>query len=372
MAGHRGRLARRLRRQLVKRAVRAATGGLSLRNLALAGGAAAAVAAVLVIGFVVLIVAIGGQRVAVAETGTGAFSCTPSALGQQQIPVPFLPVYEHAAARFKLGEYGAWILAGMHQVETNFHDGPIESVAHALGPMQFLPNTWSKGAVATDQRVVVPEVPIDPERSRDGGQGYGTDGNGDAIADINNVQDAIHSTARMLYDNGAPEDWNRAIFAYNHAGWYVAKVLAAAERLRGVCQVTGPAGTAIPVGGVAGSPKDVIDTVVLPLSNAMGVPRTVAQNDAANAAHGPTVSGGHSDHQGPPNLRWAADMSNGGSPTPEMDRLAQALADRFGIPWDGAGLVSATRGRYRMQLIYRTTAGGNHFNHVHFGLELLG
>ena len=88
-----------------------------------------------------------------------------------------------------------------------------------------------------------------------------------------------------------------------------------------------------------------------------------------NAAHGTTNTGNRSDHQGPPNVAWAADISNGGSPTPEMDKLARSLAHRFGIPWSGSGLVNATIGGYRYQLIYRTTQGGNHFNHVHFGVK---
>jgi hypothetical protein len=82
-----------------------------------------------------------------------------------------------------------------------------------------------------------------------------------------------------------------------------------------------------------------------------------------------TVTGGRSDHQGPPTVAWAADISNGGSPTPEMDRLARRLAQRFGIDWRGSGLVNAAHSGYRFQLIYRTYVGGNHFNHVHFGVR---
>ena len=108
---------------------------------------------------------------------------------------------------------------------------------------------------------------------------------------------------------------------------------------------------------------------MLPICRQCGVPRTTAQNDASNAAHGPTVSGSLSDHQGPPSRAWAADMSNGGSPTPEMDKLARELAKRFQISWNGFGLVSATHSGYRFQLIYRTNEGGNHFNHVHFGVK---
>lgn len=133
-----------------------------------------------------------------------------------------------------------------------------------------------------------------------------------------------------------------------------------------------------PGGAIDGSPKQIIDTVVLPLSRAVGVPRSVAENDAANERHGPTTSGGRSDHQGPPDEAWAADMSNGTSPTPEMDRLATALAERFGLrPLDlrTTGVAgsrqesSRTSGGYRIQLIYRSRLGGNHDNHVHLGVR---
>jgi hypothetical protein len=123
------------------------------------------------------------------------------------------------------------------------------------------------------------------------------------------------------------------------------------------------------VGPIEGTPKHIVDGIVLPIAQQCGINRSVAENDAANARHGPTNTGGTSDHQGPGHVAWAADISNGGSPTPEMDKLARRLADRFDIPWSGSGLVTATHGGYRYQLIYRTMQGGNHFNHVHFGVR---
>jgi peptidoglycan hydrolase-like protein with peptidoglycan-binding domain len=120
---------------------------------------------------------------------------------------------------------------------------------------------------------------------------------------------------------------------------------------------------------IEGTPKHIIDTVVLRIAQECGIHRSPAENDAANARHGTTVSGGRSDHQGPPAVAWAADISNGGSPTPEMDKLARSLAKRFNIAWPGFGLVNATHDGYRFQLIYRTSIGGNHYNHVHFGVR---
>ena len=122
-------------------------------------------------------------------------------------------------------------------------------------------------------------------------------------------------------------------------------------------------------GPIEGTPEHIIDNIVLPIAPKCGIHRTPAENDAANARHGATNTGGRSDHQGPGNVAWAADMSNGSSPTPEMDKLARALAQRFDIPWNGSGLVNAVHGGYRYQLIYRTMTGGNHYNHVHFGVR---
>ena len=93
---------------------------------------------------------------------------------------------------------------------------------------------------------------------------------------------------------------------------------------------------------------------------------------AANAVHGPTISGGRSDHQGPPDVAWAADISNGSSPTPEMAHLAAWICKLCGIPWSGAGLVNGSFNGMRIQVIYKTDEGGDHFDHVHAGAALDG
>jgi len=68
--------------------------------------------------------------------------------------------------------------------------------------MQFMPATW---------------------------QAYGVDGNRDRRKDIMDPEDAIPAAARYLKASGAPKDMQRAVFAYNHAQWYVDKVLALAK-----------------------------------------------------------------------------------------------------------------------------------------------
>ena len=59
---------------------------------------------------------------------------------------------------------------------------------------------------------------------------YGTDANGDGRKDPYNPVDAICAAARYLKAAGGEEDLYNAIFAYNHADWYVDEVLLYAKQ----------------------------------------------------------------------------------------------------------------------------------------------
>ncbi|MGK5558590.1 NlpC/P60 family protein, partial [Actinomadura kijaniata] len=62
---------------------------------------------------------------------------------------------------------------------------------------------------------------------------YGVDANHDGRADRYDPADAIHGAARYLCANGAGKGGKqlyRAIWHYNHADWYVRKVLDLAKR----------------------------------------------------------------------------------------------------------------------------------------------
>ena len=141
-------------------------------------------------------------------------------------------------------------------------------------------------------------------------------------------------------------------------------------------------------GDIEGTPKDIIDTVVIPIANSISdkfmagggqgslTPQHVQYANLGppghpELGHGHTITGGRSDHEGPPWYAWAADMSdNWGSShgSPKMDQLAAELGRIFHVSPHRGGCFSHQTKRYRFQICYMTTVGGNHFNHVHFGV----
>jgi murein DD-endopeptidase MepM/ murein hydrolase activator NlpD len=123
----------------------------------------------------------------------------PPAVPEQLDSAQLLGLWQGAGA-----EYGVpWqVLAAINKVESNFGRNMGPSSAGAVGWMQFMPATWME---------------------------WGVDANGDGVADPWNASDAIYSAARYLSAAGASTDLYRAVYAYNHADWYVQEVLAIAQ-----------------------------------------------------------------------------------------------------------------------------------------------
>jgi murein DD-endopeptidase MepM/ murein hydrolase activator NlpD len=138
----------------------------------------------------------------------------PSALEVQAVPnffiedfdiPPFLlPIYQAAGS-----EYGIrWeVLASINRIETAFGTNLNVSSAGALGWMQFMPATWAQ---------------------------YGVDANGDGEKDPFNPADAIFTAARYLKAAGGDTDLRKAIWAYNHADWYVDQVMDGASQVASI------------------------------------------------------------------------------------------------------------------------------------------
>lgn len=140
------------------------------------------------------------------------------------------------------------------------------------------------------------------------------------------------------------------------------------------------------IGDIEGSPKDIIDNVVIPMAQSIdrfksgfnSAPLGPHSVEVANHHHGHTVTGSISDHEGPPERAWAADMSvdwidhrNGIKP---MLELAKQLQSTFDLPnYKGGCFSSYSKDKhYRYQICYLTDTGGDHWNHVHFGVKING
>jgi hypothetical protein len=124
-----------------------------------------------------------------------SFVSADQALAQFEIPPFLVPIYIAAGRTYGI----PWnVLASINRIETDFGRNLSISTAGAEGWMQFMPDTWKT---------------------------YGVDATGDGVADPYNPVDAIYAAARYLRASGGATDLRKAIFSYNHAGWYVDEVL---------------------------------------------------------------------------------------------------------------------------------------------------
>src|SRR5215217_747501 len=142
--------------------------------------------------------------VSIATPGAARIGVPNFFIEKFRIPPFLLPIYQAAGI-----EYGVrWeVLAAINEIETDYGRNLNVSSAGALGWMQFMPSTWET---------------------------YGVDGNRDGLQDPYNPVDAIFAAARYLKAAGAETDLRGAIFAYNHADWYVDSVILRAQYIGGL------------------------------------------------------------------------------------------------------------------------------------------
>ncbi len=139
-----------------------------------------------------------------ATPGPAAIGVPNFFIEKFRIPPFLLPIYQAAGIQYGI----RWeVLAAINEIETDYGRNLNISSAGALGWMQFMPATWDA---------------------------YGVDANGDGQKDPFNPVDAIFAAARYLRAAGADQDLYRAIFAYNHADWYVESVLMRARVIGGL------------------------------------------------------------------------------------------------------------------------------------------
>ena len=121
--------------------------------------------------------------------------------GVDQPPAYLIPIYKAAGRKYHI----PWqILAGINAIETNFGSNLNISPAGAIGWMQFMPATWME---------------------------YAVDATGNHRPNPYDPRDAIFTAARYLAANGGAHHIRQALFAYNHAIWYVDAVLWRAQMI---------------------------------------------------------------------------------------------------------------------------------------------
>jgi hypothetical protein len=188
---------------------------------------AALLALVLTLGLAALIVILSvAPQEGVGEIEGAEGEPGIAARARTEIPPEYLDLYLRAAERYDLD----WaVLAGIGKVECDHGRAPSPSCTHegvvntagAGGPAQFLGSTWRE---------------------------YGVTASGHGPPDRWNPADAIFAMANYLRAAGAPGDYRAAIYAYNHAWWYVAEVEHWAEVYSGSL----PASAVAPEGGGPG------------------------------------------------------------------------------------------------------------------------
>jgi murein DD-endopeptidase MepM/ murein hydrolase activator NlpD len=138
-----------------------------------------------------------GPDLALLKEISGLYAATP-----QQPPAYLVPIYKEAGKRYDI----PWrILAAINSIETDYGRDLSVSSAGAVGWMQFMPGTWKM---------------------------YGVDASHTGVANPYDPRDAIFAAARLLAANGGDDDLTRAIYAYNHATWYVDAVLWRAKNIQ--------------------------------------------------------------------------------------------------------------------------------------------
>jgi cell wall-associated NlpC family hydrolase len=149
-----------------------------------------------------------------------------STQGQNTIPADYLMWYKKVGLQYNI----PWtILAGIGTEESDNGQSTLPGVHSgtnafgAAGPMQIgidgaSGDAWGGGVYPGQGTIPDGNLPVP-------NGGVATDEDGHGSASVYDPADAIAGAAKYLVEHGAPGNMQAAIFAYNHAGWYVTDVL---------------------------------------------------------------------------------------------------------------------------------------------------
>ena len=162
----------------------------------------------------------GGTGTNCGATATAAKVVQPgvSTEAANSIPGNYLKWFQRAGLQYNV----PWtVLAGIGKVESDDGRTNLPGVTSgqngfgAAGPMQI----GIEGA-STNAWGGTPDHPASEVVD-----GVATDEDGDGLADVYDPADAIAGAAKYLVAHGVQQNPAAAIFAYNHADWYVQEVL---------------------------------------------------------------------------------------------------------------------------------------------------
>src|SRR6202451_3847104 len=160
----------------------------------------------------------GGSGADCGTAGAGAGQPGVSTEAANSIPANYLKWFQRVGLQYNV----PWtVLAGIGKVESDDGRTTLTGVISgsnnfgAAGPMQIgidgaSGNQWG-GAPRHPASEVV--------------NGVATDEDGDGIASVYDPAGAIAGAAKYLVEHGVQQNVDEAIFAYNHADWYVEEVL---------------------------------------------------------------------------------------------------------------------------------------------------
>ncbi len=192
-------------------------GRWAVRLIVLALAAALLPMALALLGFAVLL-GLGGGLGTAPSGGGPVRGGPPTGAAVAEIPADQLALMQSVAASSSC--HVPWtVLAAIASIESGFGQSADQfSSAQAYGYGQFLKDTWNAYGAG-----IAWQAGDAAERARPV----------DQRPDSTNYHYALPAMARYLCASGAGRDLRAAIWAYNHADWYVAEVLQLAARYGG-------------------------------------------------------------------------------------------------------------------------------------------
>jgi cell wall-associated NlpC family hydrolase len=191
-------------------------------GLAVMGLLALLVIPMAIVGGTSLLFSSGGSS-GTCSTGSTATQPKASSEAADSIPANYLMWFQKVGKQYNV----PWtILAGIGEVESDDGRTTLTGVMSnsnsfgAAGPMQIgisgaSGDTWGGAAIHPASQVT---------------SGVATDEDGDGKDDVYDPADAIAGAAKYLIEHNVQTNAESAIFAYNHADWYVEEVLSWASK----------------------------------------------------------------------------------------------------------------------------------------------